>query len=149
CALPISAKDRCFDAFGRTDGLKFFPTIWRHRQDHALLSLGDPDLRIRESLVLERGAFEPHLGTDLFPHFADGARQPARATVGDGVIEIAITGDHEGIEHHLFGDRVSNLHRTARNRFTLTRQLGRTERRAVNAVTPRAATNNDDMVAWL
>ena len=50
----------------------------RHREDHPLLRLADPDLGVRQPLVLERRSFEPDLGADLRPHLADGAAENRR-----------------------------------------------------------------------
>ena len=41
--------------------------------DHPLLRFGDPDLGVRQARVLERRAFELHLGPDLLAHLADRA----------------------------------------------------------------------------
>ena len=48
------------------------------------------------------------------------------------------------VEHHLFGDRVADLHRAAGERFAFAGQLGGAERGAVNAVAAGAAADGHD-----
>ena len=46
---------------------QLFPRRFRHGNDHPLLRLGDPDLGVRETLVLQRRLLEPDLRADLSP----------------------------------------------------------------------------------
>ena len=101
----------------RHSAAELVPLLGRHGQHHPLLGFGDPDLGVREPLVLQRRPIEPHLGADLLAHLADGAREPAGAAVGDGVIQPAVAGLQQHVEHHLLGDRVADLHGPARERF--------------------------------
>ena len=141
------AEDRRLDALGRAQRVEFVPGLGRHGQHHAFLGFGDPDFGIRQTVVFQRGFFEPHFGADFFAHLAHSARQATRAAIGHGVEQPAIAGGEEHIEHHLFGDRVADLHGAAGDRFALAGQLRRTERGAVDAVAAGAATQHDDPVA--
>ena len=91
------------------------PFLGRDGQDHPLLGLGDPDLGIREPLVLERRSLEIDLGAELGPHLADRRAEAAGAAVGDRVKEPSVAGLDDHVEHHLLGDRVADLDGAARD----------------------------------
>ena len=125
------------------------PTARAHRQDHPLLGFGNPDFGIRQAVVLDRRFVEPDLGPDLFAHLADGAGETAGAAIGHGVVQPAVAGGQQHVEHHFLGDRVADLHGSAREAFALAGQFGRAERGAVDAVAAGAAAEGHDVVAGL
>ena len=63
--------------------------------------------------VLQRRAVQPDLGADLLAHLAHGAGEAAGAAVGHGVVQAAVAGGQQHVQHHLLGDRVADLHRAA------------------------------------
>ena len=126
---------------------EFVPLLGADGQHHPLLGLGNPDLGVGQALVFHRRAFQPHLGADLLAHLAHGAGESAGPAVGDGVKQAAIAGLQNHVDDHLFGDRVADLHRAAREAFALVRQFGRAERGAVNAVAAGAPADGHDVVA--
>ena len=98
-------------------------------------------------VVLERRSVEPDFGADLFPISPTARGKPAGAAIGDRVKQSAVAGLEDHVEHHLFGDRVADLHGAAGDAFALAGQLGRAERRAVNAVAPGAPADRHDPIA--
>ena len=95
--------------------------VGRHGQDHPLLGLGDPDLGVRQALVLERGSVELDLGAELGAHLADGRAEAAGAAIGDGVVQAPVAGLDDHVEHLLLGDRVADLHGAAGDALALRR----------------------------
>ena len=75
--------------------------------------------------------------------------EAAGAAIGDGVVQAAIAGLQQHVEHHLFGDGVADLHGAAGERFAFAGQFGGGERRAVDAVAAGSAADGDDQVAGL
>ena len=105
---------------------------------------------VSQPLVFQRCLFQPDFGADVFSHFTDRAGKPARTAVGDGVDTSPRSRAWINTsKHHLFGDRVADLHGAARERFRFTGQLGRTERRAVDSVAPGAAADGNDQIIRL
>ena len=114
---------------------------------HPLLGLGDPDLGIGKPFVLQRHPIEPDLGPDLLAHLAHGTGEAAGAAVGHRRVQPSIAGGQEHVEHHLFRDRVADLHRAAGNRFALAIEFGGAERGAVDAVAAGPSADGHDHVA--
>ncbi len=121
----------------------------RNAEYHAFLGFADPDFGVREPLVLERRSIQPDFGSDVLPHFPDGAGESACPAIGDGRVEVPIAGGEQHIEHFFLFDRIADLNRPAREAFALARQFGARERRAVNSVTAGPATHGDDEVTRL
>ena len=102
-----------FDVLGGTEIQHRLHVLGRHGQHHALLRLADPDFRVVEPVVFERGVFEPNAGAELFAHLTDGAGKTARPAVGDRMVQTAggvIAGLKDHVEHLLLGDGVADLH---------------------------------------
>ncbi len=118
-------------------------------QDHPLLRLGDPDLGVRQALVLERGAVEVDLGAKVLAHLADGRAEAPRAAVGDRAEQAPVAHLEDDVEDHLLGDRVADLDGAPGDGLALAGQLGRAERGAVDAVAAGPASDRDDPVARL
>ena len=90
--------------------LERFEVGGRHRDDDALLSLADPDLPRLQTGVLERHHRQVDLDAEILTHLADRRREPAGATVGDGVVELGVAGPLDDLDQALFGDRVADLY---------------------------------------
>ena len=108
------ADGRRFDAFRRTQSFELPPVRFRDGQHHAFLSFGDPDFGVRQSRILQRSLIKPDFGADVFTHFTDGTAEAAGAAVGDGGVQIQIASRQDHIGHHLFGDRIADLHGSRR-----------------------------------
>ena len=124
----------------------------RHRQHETLLRLADPHLGRGEPVVLRRGAVEVHGRADLARHLADGAREAARAAVGETAVEgplRAVAHREDRVEHLLLCDGVPDLHRVAELVGVLVGELSARECRAVDTVAARTAADRDDEVALL
>ena len=88
--LDESTEIRGLDTLGPAQFQQLGPSVVGHGEDHPLLGLGDPDLGIGESGVLQRGAAQLDLGAELRAHLADGRAESAGAAVGDGAEEAAV-----------------------------------------------------------
>ena len=139
-----AADDRGLDILALAERLQSRPFIFGHGQDHPFLGFADPDFGVRQPFVFERGLFEPNFGADLLSHLADRARKAAGPAIGHRVKQPSIAGLEQHIEHHLFGDRVADLHRAAASLFAFVRQFDARKRRAVNAIAARAAADGHD-----
>ena len=62
----------------------------RHGEHHPLLRLADPDLGVRQAVVLERRVLEVHRRTNLGAHLTHGGAEAAGATVGDRAEEGSV-----------------------------------------------------------
>ena len=116
---------------------------------HPFLGLGDPDFGVGQPFVFQRRGVQRDLGADVFTHFAHGAREPAGAAIGDGVVQSLIACHQHDVQQHLLGDGIADLDGAARDRLALARQFRRTERGPVDPVTSGAAADGDDVVAGL
>ena len=90
--------------------LERFELGGRHRDDDALLGLADPDLPRLQTGVLERHHRQVDLDAEILTHFTHRRREPAGATIGDGVVELGVAGPLDDLDQALFGDRVADLH---------------------------------------
>ncbi len=113
------------------------------------MRFGNPNLGVGEPVVLERRPIEPHHGADLFSHLAHGAGEAPCSAIRDRVVQMSIAGGQHHVEHHLFGDRVADLHGAAGEAFALASQFGGAECGAVNAVAAGAPAQSHDMIAGL
>ena len=86
----------------------------RHGQHHALLGFGEPDFPGRQAGVFERHVAQVDVGADAAGHLAHRRGKPARAAVGDGVIQALVAGAHDHLDQPFLGDRIADLHRSAR-----------------------------------
>ncbi|MCU0260749.1 MAG: hypothetical protein MUE78_07000, partial [Ilumatobacteraceae bacterium] len=117
----------------------------RHREHHALLRLGQPDLPRREPRVLERDGLQLDVGADPLGHLADRRRQPASPAVRDGGVEPV--GGQDGVDDQLLGDRVADLHAGTRHLARGGVHRGGREGRAPQAVAPGATADHHHAVA--
>src|SRR5207253_7386834 len=117
--------------------------------EHTLLRFGEQDL-VRRHARLTRG-HERQI--DLHPHAAFrghlGGRgcEPGRAHVLDGDDVARRDQGETGLEQQLLGERVAHLDLGA-PLLALVRQLFGRERRAVDAVAPRARADHEEYVAY-
>ena len=118
-----------------------------HREDHALLGLGEPDLPGLKAGVLAGHALKLHTGAALRAHLAHGRREATGAAVGDGRVEALVAGLEQHIEHLLLGDRVADLHGAAHVGGGVVGQLDRAEGGAVDAVAAGAPAKHHHGVA--
>ena len=144
--LKFAQNDR-FDVFAFGQRFQFRPFVFRNREDHPLLRFADPHFGVRKAFVFERNRVKVDFGADFFAHFADRAREAARAAVGDGVVKAAVARFEHHVENFLFFDRVPDLHRAAGERFAFARQFRAAKGGAVNPVAPGATAHRDDQVA--
>ncbi len=87
----------------------------RHRQRHALLRLGEPDFPGFQPGIFERHLCQIHPRPDVLAHLAHRAGQPARAAIGDGMVEPGIPRPRHHLNHALLRHRVADLHRRPRH----------------------------------
>ena len=121
----------------------------RNRQHHALLRFADPHLGGRQARVLQRCAIQMHRGPQHATHLAHRARESTRATIGHAVEQrptVGVASRQQRIQRLLLRDRCANLHRVAEFVGVRVGQFGAGERRAVNAITTRAASQHHDHV---
>ena len=83
----------------------------------------------------------------VLAHLAHGRGEAARAAVGDGGVQALVAGHQDGVQHHLFGDGVADLHRAAGDLAGLVGQLDGGEGRAVQAVAAGAPAEHHDQIA--
>ena len=89
----------------------------RNRKHHALLRLTDPNFRWSKTLVLQRREFKIYNRSNVFCHFANRARETARATIGNGMKErlvARIARCKNCVQGFLLRDGISNLHRVTK-----------------------------------
>ena len=120
--------------------------LW-HRQHHALLRFGKPDLPGLQASILQRHIIQHHRRTALGPHLAHRRREAARATIGNRAIQARVARLQQHIEHFLLGNRVADLHGTAHFTGSSVRQLSRRERCTVNTITASAPAQHNNRVA--
>ena len=133
-----------FDAFAFAQFSQFVPAFLWNGQDHSLLSFGNPDLGVSQTVVFERSFVEPNFGTELFTHLANGTAEATRTAIRDRVVQAAIASLHQHVEDHFFGDRVADLNGTAGQRFGFAGQFRTAECRPVDPVSSGASTDRDD-----
>ncbi len=113
------------------------------------MRFGDPDLGVREPLVLEGCPFEVDLGAEVSAHLADGGAEAAGAAVGDRAEEAAVAGLKEDVENHLLGDGVSDLDGASGDLLALAGEFGGAEGGAVDTVSAGSTAERDDAVTRL
>ena len=104
---------RGFHTFRSAQIAKLLPVLRWNRQHHPFLCLADPDLRVRQSGIFQRGLFQPDLGPRLFTHLAHGTREATGAAVGNRVIQFPVTRGEQHVHHHFLGDGIPDLYRAA------------------------------------
>ena len=108
------AYRRGFDFFGSTTGQQGGQMLWWYGHHDALLRFGEPDFPRLQTGIFQGDLGQFYPGAGLFAHFADGRRQPAGATIGDGAVQAGVTGLDDHVDQLFFGNGIANLHRTAR-----------------------------------
>ena len=69
----LAAAERGIDILSIKDRHNRIQIFRFDSNHHALLGLTDPDLRIRQTRILERHFFQIHFHAELFAHLANGA----------------------------------------------------------------------------
>ncbi len=113
------ADDRRFDVFGIEYFFDGIEVLRLDRDDHAFLRFTYPYLGVVKPCVFERHFFKVNFSPEVPTHLTDCAAQAARAAIGYSFVKSRIPGLQQNVEHLLFGDCISNLHRVRENRFVL------------------------------
>src|SRR5215831_12430095 len=123
--------------------------LGRNGEHHALLRFGEPDFPGGQPLVFERRVCQFNLCSCPGSHLANGRGEAARATVGDGVVEVEVTRLDDGVRDFFLGNGCADLYCASGLRIDLAAHLTRGKGRAVDAIAPGAATEHNDVVARL
>ncbi len=121
--------------------------VRRHRNDHPLLRLRQPDLPWCQARILEGGAREIDIDPEFRSHLADRGREPPGAAIGDARIQPGVSGGQQDLGHLLLHDRRSDLYGRAGQLTGTGVHHHRREGGTSKAIAPRPAAKHDDPVA--
>src|SRR5262249_42119015 len=112
----------------------------RHRKDHTFLRFREPDLPWCQALILEGGTFQFNVCSGLCAHFTYRRREATCATIGNGMVKLAITSLDNDITDLLLSNRSTDLYCSASLCINLQAHLTRRERRTMYTITACAPT---------
>src|SRR2546421_13016283 len=111
-----------------------------HRKDHAFLGFREPDFPWCQPLVFQRCLLQFETRPRFCAHLADGRGEATTSTVGDSMIELAITCLDNHIGDLLFSDWCSDLDSGTSLFINLQAHFTRGEGGTVHSITSGAST---------